>query len=439
MNHYVYEITNLVNGKKYIGKRSCKCAIEDDKYMGSGKYLRNAINKYGKENFKKEILEICSTEKYAFNREEFYIKSCNAHTDSNYYNIASGGEGGRGNFESKSQDELDAIYKKISESLLGKYAGKNNPMSRKVICVNDLKTFNTIKDASSRYLVSPISIARCCRGYSSCIDTKYGLKVFMYHENFLNLNNNQITHILETCDKKRFENNKVKVILLNTLQIFDTLGDASKFIGKSISSICAACKNSKRSAGKVNGDHALWAYYDDYVKLSKNQINERIEYFYKNRKEVIINRSSKIVCLNTSEVFDSVKDAENKYKITNISACCRGVINVAGKIDGEYSIWRYYNDYINMTDIQIQDELKIINRVRTGENNANSKKIILLNTLEVFECMKDACIKFKLSPGNLTNACSGKKLSCGKDTITKEKLKWMYYDDYLKQQDSNAS
>ena len=43
MNHYVYEITNLVNDKKYIGKRSCKCPIEDDKYMGSGYALKKSI------------------------------------------------------------------------------------------------------------------------------------------------------------------------------------------------------------------------------------------------------------------------------------------------------------------------------------------------------------------------------------------------------------
>ena len=42
MNHYVYEITNLINGKKYIWKRSCKCSIEEDKYMGSGKLLKKS-------------------------------------------------------------------------------------------------------------------------------------------------------------------------------------------------------------------------------------------------------------------------------------------------------------------------------------------------------------------------------------------------------------
>lgn len=31
--HYVYEITNMINGKKYIGKIICNCLIEEDKYM----------------------------------------------------------------------------------------------------------------------------------------------------------------------------------------------------------------------------------------------------------------------------------------------------------------------------------------------------------------------------------------------------------------------
>ncbi len=54
--NYVYVTTCLINNKQYIGDRSCNCDPSKDPYLGSGTYFKNAIRKYGKENFKKEIL-----------------------------------------------------------------------------------------------------------------------------------------------------------------------------------------------------------------------------------------------------------------------------------------------------------------------------------------------------------------------------------------------
>lgn len=55
---YVYIITNLINGKQYVGDHLSYCTDEthNDTYFGSGKIIMRAIKKYGKENFKKEIL-----------------------------------------------------------------------------------------------------------------------------------------------------------------------------------------------------------------------------------------------------------------------------------------------------------------------------------------------------------------------------------------------
>lgn len=92
MYGYIYKTINLITNKFYIGKR--EKSTFDENYYGSGKHLRNSLNKYGKDNFSREILEWCETREELCEREKYWIKELHAQDTNIGYNIADGGYGG---------------------------------------------------------------------------------------------------------------------------------------------------------------------------------------------------------------------------------------------------------------------------------------------------------------------------------------------------------
>lgn len=94
MAHYtVYQVTNLINDKVYIGAH--KTTTINDRYMGSGIALRHAINKYGISHFKKEILYIFDNPDDMFAKERELVDSYFVKRNDTY-NLIEGGLGGSG-------------------------------------------------------------------------------------------------------------------------------------------------------------------------------------------------------------------------------------------------------------------------------------------------------------------------------------------------------
>jgi group I intron endonuclease len=102
-HHFIYKTTNLVNKKFYIGMHSTNNL--NDGYIGSGKKLWNSIKKYGKENFKCEILEFLETRKILKEREREIVSS-ELLNNSMCMNIQLGGGGGFINEEHANKCQL---------------------------------------------------------------------------------------------------------------------------------------------------------------------------------------------------------------------------------------------------------------------------------------------------------------------------------------------
>jgi len=148
----------------------------------------------------------------------------------------------------------------------------------------------------------------------------------------------------------------------------------------------------------------------------------------KTRKEELSERTKKTVyCITTGEIFDSVIEASVKYNLDNssIGKCCRKEQRYCGTLEsGEKLIWVFYDNYNEY------ENRNIIKNIPYHKNHP-TKKVINLNTMEIFNSVKEAHIKYK---GDISKCCKGKTKSAGKHPETGEKLRWMYYDEYIEQQ-----
>ena len=108
----IYKTINLINKKIYIGKDK----NNNTNYLGSGNHIISAIKKYGRNNFKKEILEHCISENELNAKEIYWIKKLNSTDSLIGYNILDGGTDG----SKKGRKLSDETKEKIRQSLLGR-------------------------------------------------------------------------------------------------------------------------------------------------------------------------------------------------------------------------------------------------------------------------------------------------------------------------------
>lgn len=342
---FVYITTNLVNDKKYIGQKSYTGKWKT--YLGSGTIIKQAINKYGKENFQREIIEECKTLDELNNKEIYWINYYNAVQSDDFYNIVEGG------------------------GICPTFYGSEHHSSRKIICLNTLKIFDCIKFASDEYNCHRESIRKICENERHRTKNKSNnvWLTFMFYEDYLIASEDLIKEKLKRCkegqtgsynhlygkprseeikEKRRitlssynYNKKATKVICLTTKKVFDNIQSACNYYNLNDSGITSCCKDRYSYCGTYDGKVLIWMYYDEYLN-DKEKVKKKLNNVQIKKKQ----GKRKVRCLNTNEIFESLTSASkwcNMKKQSNITNYCNGNSKYAGKhpITGEKLKWEY--------------------------------------------------------------------------------------------------
>lgn len=337
---HIYVTTNILNGKKYIGKEK----NNNYRYLGSGKLLRRAFKKYGKHNFKKEIIEYCVNEEQLNVREKYWIDYYNAANSKEFYNIAYGGEGGNTvNRPYKGMKKKDiygeswvspnkgnSVLKKYKDDIIDMYVNK------KLSLTEISHIYNCFKGTVKRLLVNNNIEINIHKGLEKA-------KEVIAMNSIVNTIGDKIVHdfnagmsipdidkkykisstgrVLKHFNIKRFPNRYPgthrPIVIKNIHSIirdFTSLKECALFLGASVSEVCSLA-NRKRTSLKG------WCLADECIS------NIRI------KKQKIIREDKKIikngVIIRFKKFTDIVKSPlykEHNFRVDSLCALFKGNI-----------------------------------------------------------------------------------------------------------------
>lgn len=210
---YIYKITNLINGKLYIGQTITSIERRFSKHCGNeNQIVSKAIHKYGVENFKVEEIDRAETREELNEKEIYWIKYYNSLVP-NGYNVAGGGNKniivheltrkklsechkgekapwygkhlteetkhklseshkGKCKYWSGKTRGIETV-KKMSENRKGKTIGATHVQSVKVLCVETNTIYDSIGEASRLSKVSRTGIINNLKGRSKSADGRH--------------------------------------------------------------------------------------------------------------------------------------------------------------------------------------------------------------------------------------------------------------------------
>lgn len=244
----VYKITNNINDKVYIGQSiNIKARWKDhmhtlDRNDSRCTLLQRAWNKYGKENFSFEILELCE-EDMLDEVEMKYIAIYDSHN--NGYNIELGGNKNKHLSEETKRKISDANRGRVhSEETLKKMSeariGEKNPM------YGQMHSEETRRKISEAHKGKP--------GHPTSEKTKELIR----RANTGRIVSDETRKRISDATKGRVAHNKNlhPVFCVELNQVFNTASDAGKELNIKSSNIINCCEHVRKTCGGYHWEYA---------------------------------------------------------------------------------------------------------------------------------------------------------------------------------------
>ena len=248
---YIYKITNNVNGKIYIGQTSKTVQERFNAHISKAKahvnrYLYDAMNHYGIENFSAEEIEQCPKEMLD-EREIYWISFYKSDNKENGYNMTSGGGGGDTWYNNPHKDitRQKAKETKIKNGTWLKGAPKGTPSPNKGKYkveinedefLNDIKSFMTIEDMCDKYNTNRRTLYWRCKQYYGKTPTELrGDRLKHTNTRKINFDKEELLQYIKdgktTVDIAKIYNTKKEIVRRRIIEYF---GSSIKELRKNV-------------------------------------------------------------------------------------------------------------------------------------------------------------------------------------------------------------
>lgn len=210
----------------------------------------------------------------------------------------------------------------------------NNKKSKPVINLSTNTIYYSAKEAASKTNQCETVIYRCCIGTRKVVYNQ----IYCYLEDYM---------IMSEEERKQYKINRQvdtkgsAVYCLNTGKFYQNQIVAAQDYEGVTKDMVHDAANGKTEYGGIskNGEFLRWMKYEDYITMSKEDIDKILK--------TPVKRHRPVICTTTGKRFRDAQSGATFYGLfrTGVQKCCQGIYKHCGEYQGIQLQWEYEDEY----------------------------------------------------------------------------------------------